>query len=31
MITVGLVAAGFLLYGAIVRFFRLFPEKKTAH
>jgi Ni/Fe-hydrogenase subunit HybB-like protein len=31
MITVGLIAGGFLLYGVIVRYFRLFPEAKTAH
>ncbi len=31
MITVGLIAGGFLLYGIVVRFFRLFPDPKTAH
>jgi len=31
MITVGLIAAGFLVYGVVVRFFRLFPDAKTAH
>jgi Ni/Fe-hydrogenase subunit HybB-like protein len=30
MITVGLIAGGFLLYGVIVRYFRLFPDAKTA-
>jgi len=31
MVTVGLIAGGFLLYGVIVRYFRLFPESGTAH
>lgn len=31
MITVGLIAAGFLVYGVVVRFFRLFPEAEAAH
>lgn len=31
MVTVGLIAGGFLLYGVIVRFFRLFPEPEAAH
>ena len=31
MITVGLIAGGFLLYGVIVRQFRLFPDAKAAH
>lgn len=31
MVTVGLIAGGFLLYGVIVRYFRLFPEPKAAH
>jgi Ni/Fe-hydrogenase subunit HybB-like protein len=30
-ITVGLIAGGFLLYGVIVRQFRLFPDAETAH
>ena len=29
-ITFGLIAGGFLLYGVIVRYFRLFPDSKTA-
>ena len=31
MITVGLIAGGFLLYGVIVRQFRLFPDVEAAH
>ncbi len=31
MITVGLIAGGFLLYGVIVRYFRLFPDAESAH
>ena len=31
MITVGLFAGGFLLYGVIVRYFKLFPEASEAH
>jgi Ni/Fe-hydrogenase subunit HybB-like protein len=31
MVTVGLIAAGFLVYGVVVRFFRLFPDAETAH
>jgi Ni/Fe-hydrogenase subunit HybB-like protein len=31
MVTVGLFAGGFLLYGVIVRYFRLFPEPGVAH
>jgi len=31
MITIGLISGGFLLYGVIVRQFRLFPNAKTAH
>ena len=31
MITIGLAAAGFLVYGIVVRFFRLFPDAETAH
>ncbi len=31
MVTVGLIAAGFLVYGMVVRFFRLFPDAETAH
>lgn len=30
MVTVGLIAAGFLVYGIVVRYFRLFPKAKTA-
>ncbi|MEJ2487067.1 MAG: polysulfide reductase NrfD [Anaerolineales bacterium] len=30
-ITVGLIAGGFLAYGAIVRYFNLFPKGKEAH
>lgn len=30
-ITVGLFAGGFLLYGVIVRFFKIFPEASQAH
>lgn len=30
-ITVGLIAGGFLLYGAVVRYFKLFPEASKAH
>jgi Ni/Fe-hydrogenase subunit HybB-like protein len=31
MITIGLIAGGFLLYGVIVRQFRLFPDVEAAH
>jgi Ni/Fe-hydrogenase subunit HybB-like protein len=31
MIMVGMIAGGFLLYGAVVRYFRLFPEPEHAH
>jgi Ni/Fe-hydrogenase subunit HybB-like protein len=31
MITIGLIAGGFLLYGFIVRQFRLFPNAEAAH
>lgn len=31
MITIGLIAGGLLLYGVIVRYFRLLPETKAAH
>jgi len=31
MVTLGLIAAGFLVYGIVVRFFRLFPNAETAH
>ena len=31
MVTVGLISGGFLLYGVIVRYFRLLPNPKTAH
>lgn len=31
LITIGMLAGGFLLYGAVVRYFRLFPEPKQAH
>lgn len=31
MITVGMIAGGFLLYGVVVRYFRLFPEAEHAH
>jgi len=31
MITIGLIAGGFLLYSVIVRQFRLFPDTETAH
>ena len=31
MVTLGLIAAGFLVYGVVVRFFRLFPDTETAH
>ena len=31
MITIGLIAGGFLLYSVIVRQFRLFPDAETAH
>jgi Ni/Fe-hydrogenase subunit HybB-like protein len=30
-ITVGLIAGGFLVYGVIVRFFKIFPEASEAH
>ena len=30
MIVVGMIAGGFLLYGAVVRYFKLFPEPKHA-
>ena len=30
MITVGMIAGGFLLYGAVVRYFKLFPEPEEA-
>ena len=29
--TIGMIAGGFLLYGVIVRQFRLFPEPEAAH
>jgi Ni/Fe-hydrogenase subunit HybB-like protein len=31
MVTVGLIAGGFLVYGVVVRYFRLFPDTETAH
>jgi len=31
VITIGMFAGGFLAYGAIVRYFELFPEEKEAH
>ena len=31
MITVGMLAGGILLYGVVVRFFKLFPEPDQAH
>jgi Ni/Fe-hydrogenase subunit HybB-like protein len=31
MIVVGMIAGGFLLYGAVVRNFRLFPEPEHVH
>ncbi len=31
MITVGLIAGGFLAYGAVVRYFKIFPEKQEVH
>jgi Ni/Fe-hydrogenase subunit HybB-like protein len=31
LITIGMLAGGFLLYGAVVRNFNLFPEPKQAH
>ncbi|NJC96531.1 MAG: hypothetical protein C3F07_07775 [Anaerolineales bacterium] len=31
MITVGMIAGGFLLYGAVVRYFKIFPEPEHAH
>ena len=31
MITIGMIAGGFLLYGAVVRYFKLFPEPEHAH
>lgn len=31
MVTIGLIAAGFLVYGIVVRFFRLFPDAETVH
>ncbi len=30
MVTIGLIAAGFLVYGIVVRYFRLFPKAETA-
>jgi len=30
MVTIGLAAAGFLVYGVVVRFFRLFPKAEAA-
>jgi Ni/Fe-hydrogenase subunit HybB-like protein len=29
-ITIGMIAGGFLLYGAIVRYFKLFPDPEHA-
>jgi len=31
MVTIGLTAGGLLLYGVIIRYFRLLPEAETAH
>jgi len=31
MITVGMIAGGFLIYGAVVRYFKLFPDPEHAH
>jgi Ni/Fe-hydrogenase subunit HybB-like protein len=31
MVTVGLISGGFLLYGVIVRYFRLLPDPQSAH
>jgi Ni/Fe-hydrogenase subunit HybB-like protein len=31
VITIGMIAGGFLAYGAVVRYFDLFPKKKEAH
>jgi Ni/Fe-hydrogenase subunit HybB-like protein len=31
MVTVGLIAAGILVYSLVARYFRLFPDTKTAH
>jgi len=31
MVTIGLTAGGFLVYGVIVRYFRLLPDAETAH
>ncbi len=31
MVTIGLTAGGFLLYGLIIRYFRLLPEAESAH
>jgi Ni/Fe-hydrogenase subunit HybB-like protein len=31
MVTVGLIAAGILVYAVVVRNFRLFPKPESAH
>ena len=31
MVTIGLTAGGFLVYGVIIRYFRLLPEAESAH
>jgi Ni/Fe-hydrogenase subunit HybB-like protein len=31
MVTIGLTAGGFLVYGVIVRYFRLLPDAESAH
>jgi Ni/Fe-hydrogenase subunit HybB-like protein len=31
VITLGMIAGGFLAYGAVVRYFDLFPKGKEAH
>ena len=31
MVTIGLTAGGFLLYGVIIRYFRLLPDAESAH
>jgi Ni/Fe-hydrogenase subunit HybB-like protein len=31
LITVGMIAGGFLVYGIVVRYFKMFPTREEAH